>query len=263
MIYEIKFDHGQSNIYCSGESGFMCGDLVLVELKKYRVSGKIARLIDSPAEDLLVDGKVSMKLSSADLSRLENIKEDSKSAKVKIKDLIKKHKLEMKLVEVSYTFDYKQLFISFMAEHRVDFRALLKDLADEFHVRIELRQIGVRDGAKVLGGLGPCGRPLCCSEFMGEFPVVSIKMAKNQSLSLNQNKLSGLCGRLMCCLSYEDEFYREAKQIFPDYGQNVKTIDGVGRVVGYNIVNNTVSLSFKDKNLVKEYALLELEGVHG
>ena len=141
----------------------------------------------------------------------------------------------------------------------VDFRKLLKDLASTFKTRIELRQIGSRDVAKIYGGIGPCGRPLCCSEFMGEFPNVSIKMAKNQALSLNQNKLNGLCGRLMCCLTYEDDFYRQAKKNFPDFGDTIKTVDGEARVIGLNILGNTVKV--RKDSLVRDYDVSEIEVV--
>ncbi|MDN6013872.1 MAG: Signal peptidase, partial [Lactococcus sp.] len=154
---------------------------------------------------------------------------------------------------------YKRLYISFTSEHRVDFRALLKDLASNFKTRIALRQIGPRDVAKTFGGLGPCGRPLCCSEFMGEFPNVSIKMAKNQALSLNQNKLNGLCGRLMCCLTYEDDFYRQARKNFPDFGDVIKTADGQARVIGLNILGNTVKVRLD--NAVRDYDVTEIEVV--
>ncbi|MCL2858256.1 MAG: Signal peptidase, partial [Streptococcaceae bacterium] len=142
------------------------------------------------------------------------------------------------------------------AEHRVDFRELLKKMAETFHVRIELRQIGSRDAAKVQGGIGPCGRPLCCSTFLYEFPTVSIKMAKNQNLSFKQNKLNGLCGRLMCCLSYEDEFYRQAQKDFPDYGTMVETSLGIGKVIGMNILSLTVKIKLEDS--ITEFNLVEI-----
>ena len=138
----------------------------------------------------------------------------------------------------------------------MDFRALLKELAATFRTRIELRQIGARDAAKMYGGVGPCGRPLCCSEFIYEFPNVSIKMAKNQSLSLKQSKLNGLCGRLMCCLSYEDEFYREARKNFPDFGEYITTSEGEGKVIGLNILNNKVKLRLD--HTIKEFDVSEV-----
>ena len=135
--------------------------------------------------------------------------------------------LEMKLVDVEYTFDRNKIIFYFTAEGRVDFRDLVKDLASIFRTRIELRQIGVRDEAKMLGGIGPCGRMLCCSTFLGDFEPVSIKMAKDQNLSLNPSKISGLCGRLMCCLKYENDEYEEAREQMPDIGDKIETPDGL------------------------------------
>src|SRR5699024_10803505 len=149
---------------------------------------------------------------------------------------IKEHDLEMNVVDVEYTFDRNKVIFYFTAEGRVDFRELVKDLASLFKTRIELRQIGVRDEAKMLGGVGPCGRMLCCSTFLGDFDSVSIKMAKDQSLSLNPAKISGLCGRLMCCLKYESDNYEEAKENLPDIGHFIETPYGRGKVVNLNIL---------------------------
>ncbi len=147
---------------------------------------------------------------------------------------IKQHKLKMKLVDVEYTFDRNKIIFYFTAEGRVDFRELVKDLAGIFRTRIELRQIGVRDEAKMLGGIGPCGRTLCCSTWLGDFEPVSIKMAKDQNLSLNPTKISGLCGRLMCCLKYEHDQYESAKDELPSVGSQVITSLGEGKLVGIN-----------------------------
>lgn len=149
-------------------------------------------------------------------------------------DKIKQHKLKMKLVDVEYTFDRNKVIFYFTAEGRVDFRELVKDLAGIFRTRIELRQIGVRDEAKMLGGIGPCGRMLCCSTWLGDFEPVSIKMAKDQNLSLNPTKISGLCGRLMCCLKYEHDQYESAKDELPNVGSPVVTPLGEGKLVGIN-----------------------------
>jgi cell fate regulator YaaT (PSP1 superfamily) len=145
----------------------------------------------------------------------------------------------------------------------VDFRHLVKDLAAMFKTRIELRQIGVRDEAKMLGGIGPCGRMLCCSTFLGDFEPVSIKMAKDQNLSLNPAKISGLCGRLMCCLKYENDDYETAKRILPDLGEKIKTPFGSGKVVGLNILERIIHIELPDNERVIEYTLDELieEGI--
>ena len=170
---------------------------------------------------------------------------------------IAEHKLEMKLVSVEYAFDNNKILFFFTANGRVDFRSLVKDLASIFKMRIELRQIGVRDEAKMLGGLGPCGRPICCGTFLDQFQPVSIKMAKEQNLSLNPTKISGVCGRLMCCLKYEQEHYEMTRKKMPKIGREVTTPDGAGPVTDLNIVKETVfvRLTNGDTSEIKEYPL--------
>ena len=168
------------------------------------------------------------------------------------------HNLDMKLVDVEYTFDRSKVIFYFTADGRIDFRELVKDLASIFRTRIELRQIGVRDEAKMLGGIGPCGRMLCCSTFLGDFEPVSIKMAKDQNLSLNPTKISGLCGRLMCCLKYENDEYENAKEQLPDLGFMLETPNGVGKVVGLNILERVLQLELVDRERVVEYTWDEL-----
>ena len=161
---------------------------------------------------------------------------------------IKEHKLDMHLIDVEYTFDNNKVIFYFTADGRVDFRELVKGLATIFRTRIELRQIGVRDEAKVVGGLGPCGRPLCCSTFLGEFASVSIKMAKEQNLSLNPTKISGVCGRLMCCLNYEQSTYEETRKKLPKVGSIVETVDGKGEVIYNSAVKESVKVKISNKN---------------
>lgn len=168
------------------------------------------------------------------------------------------HQLDMKLVDVEYTFDRNKIIFYFTADGRVDFRELVKDLAAIFRTRIELRQIGVRDEAKMLGGIGPCGRMLCCSTFLGDFEPVSIKMAKDQNLSLNPTKISGLCGRLMCCLKYENDEYESAKELLPDLGQWIETPVGSGKVVGLNILERVLQVEIPKLERVLEYTLDEI-----
>ena len=256
MNYEIKFAHGEDNIFVASDKNYTVSDIVLVKVDKCKMIGRVIREL---SESLATEGVIIELATSLDLALSEKVARDSDQAKVKVKALVKSHGLDMKVIEAKYTLDYKRLYISFTSEHRVDFRALLKDLASNFKTRIALRQIGPRDVAKTFGGLGPCGRPLCCSEFMGEFPNVSIKMAKNQALSLNQNKLNGLCGRLMCCLTYEDDFYRQARKNFPDFGDVIKTADGQARVIGLNILGNTVKVRLD--NAVRDYDVTEIEVV--
>lgn len=173
------------------------------------------------------------------------------------------HGLDMKLVDVEFTFDRNKVIFYFTADGRVDFRELVKDLASIFKTRIELRQIGVRDEAKMLGGIGPCGRMLCCSTFLGDFEPVSIKMAKDQNLSLNPTKISGLCGRLMCCLKYENDEYETAKEQLPDIGEFITTTDGPAKVVGLNILERILQVELTERDKVVEYTWEELleEGV--
>ena len=170
---------------------------------------------------------------------------------------IVEHKLEMKLVSVEYSFDGSKILFYFTANGRVDFRSLVKDLASVFKMRIELRQIGVRDEAKMLGGLGPCGRPICCGSFLSQFQPVSIKMAKEQNLSLNPTKISGVCGRLMCCLKYEQDHYEQTRKKMPKVGRTVNTPDGSGPVTELNIVKETVfvRLTNGDTSEIREYPL--------
>ena len=160
------------------------------------------------------------------------------------------HGLEMKLIDVEYTFDNSKVVFYFTADGRVDFRELVKDLAAVFRMRIELRQIGVRDEAKMLGGVGNCGRGLCCNTWLSDFEPVSIKMAKVQNLSLNPSKISGICGRLMCCLKFENEVYTHLKKGMPSVGERVKTPDGMAVVTDVNILENII----KTRLVVEEYS---------
>lgn len=172
--------------------------------------------------------------------------EERKSEAIKIaKERIRKHNLEMKLIDCEFTFDGGKVVFTFTAEGRVDFRELVKDLASVFHLRIELKQVGTRDEARILGGVAPCGRDCCCSGCMPEFKKTSIKMAKNQGLSLNPGKISGLCGRLMCCLSYENDYYADAYKKVPKIGAAVSSPEGKGTVVSVNMLKMTVRVKIE------------------
>ncbi len=172
---------------------------------------------------------------------------------------IKKHGLPMKLIDVEYTFDHNKIIFYFTADGRVDFRELVKDLASVFKTRIELRQIGVRDEAKMIGGMGPCGRPVCCGKFLRDFEPISIKMAKKQDLSLNPAKISGLCGRLMCCLKYESELYKKLKEEMPEVGETVELNMDKGEIVERNLIKRTVIVDTGNGENI-EVELEELEG---
>lgn len=194
---------------------------------------------------------------------------ENKSKEIEALDIclkkIQEHKLDMKLIDVEYTFDNNKVIFYFTADGRVDFRELVKDLATIFKTRIELRQIGVRDEAKMVGGLGPCGRSLCCSTFLGDFASVSIKMAKEQNLSLNPTKISGICGRLMCCLNYEQSTYEEIRKRLPKVGAIVKTQYGNGLVTSNSIVKEIVKVKLKkgDEEVVEEFKITDIELISG
>ena len=235
-------------------------EYVIVETARGIEYGKVAISIQEVGENdvVLPLRKIVRPAESGDLEKVEENGEEAEKAFNVGVGKIQEHKLEMKLVDVEYTFDRNKIIFYFTAEGRVDFRNLVKDLASIFRTRIELRQIGVRDEAKMLGGIGPCGRMLCCSTFLGDFEPVSIKMAKDQNLSLNPSKISGLCGRLMCCLKYENDEYEEAKKLMPDIGTRIDTPEGPGKVVGLNLLERILQISLLEEEYILEYTLEEI-----
>ena len=227
----------------NGEKMFL-GEHVIVETARGIECGEIAianRMVED--DDVVKPLKPVIRIATAEDKRriAENAEKEKKAFKL-CSEKIAKHKLDMKLVDVEYTFDNNKILFYFTAEGRVDFRELVKDLASVFKTRIELRQIGVRDEAKMLGGLGICGRPFCCSSFLGEFQPVSIKMAKEQGLSLNPTKISGTCGRLMCCLKYEQNAYEDLIRVTPRVGAYVSTSEGKGTVVEVSLLTGLVKV---------------------
>ena len=219
-------------------------DLVIVETARGIECGKVALANkEVPDEEILHPLKpLIRKATENDISHIAENKKREKEAFKTCEKKIAEHKLKMNLVDVEYTFDNNKILFYFTADGRVDFRALVKDLASVFRTRIELRQIGVRDEAKMLGGLGVCRRPFCCHSFMGDFQPVSIKMAKEQGLSLSPVKISGTCGRLMCCLKYEQEAYTDLLKRTPKVGAIVKTPEGKGLVVENNLISGTLKV---------------------
>ncbi len=189
--------------------------------------------------------------SRKDARRHEKNENEAKFALRKCRELAQKYELNMRILDAVYTFDRDQLFFYFISDNRVDFRALAKELASIYHTRIELRQVGVRDKAKEIGGIGMCGRGLCCSTFLTEFESVSINMAKNQNISLNPTKINGLCGRLLCCLNYENECYKECRKNLPKIGQTVKTDYGTGVVKEIDILKRSYKVEIPSKGLVE------------
>lgn len=220
------------------------GEHVIVETARGIECGEVAIINRQVDDDEIVKPlKTVIRVANDDdKRRIEENHAKEKKAFSLCLDKIAKHKLDMKLVDVEYTFDNNKILFYFTADGRIDFRELVKDLASVFKTRIELRQIGVRDEAKMLGGLGICGRPFCCTTFLGEFQPVSIKMAKEQGLSLNPTKISGTCGRLMCCLKYEQNAYDDLLRITPRVGSYVSTPEGKGSVVDTSLLTGLVKV---------------------
>lgn len=242
------------------------GDIIVAETKRGIECGKVIYVKETESDTDFVNPseKVIRKANTADLKSLDKKKDEEIEAFRICQEKIKEHKLKMKLIEAEYMFDRSKVIFYFVAESRVDFRSLVKDLAYIFKLRIELRQVGIRDEAKMLGGLGPCGRMLCCGKFLNNFQSVSIKMAKDQGLSLNPAKLSGTCGRLMCCLKYEQDFYHESIDKVPKPGEKVKTPDGPGIVISANVISNTARVlpDNADKSMeLKKYEISALERI--
>lgn len=226
--------------------------IVVVEtVRGLEIGEVVGELVECPKE-LEKDIKPILRIASKkDLENHEQNRKNETIALDKTQKLIKKHSLDMKLLYCEYTLDKQKLIIYFESEDRVDFRQLVKDLAEEFRVRIELRQVGSRDGAKVLGGLGPCGLIVCCNTFIEEFDNVSIKMAKNQNLSLNPQKISGTCGKLLCCIKYENEVYKELRANMPDINDIVRLESGEGKVLSVDVLKREVKVKmFEDETFI-------------
>lgn len=235
------------------------GDPVIVETARGIEYGTLAYDIKEVSErDIVSPLKPVLRLADeSDTLHYEENQRKRESALVLCQERVDKHNLSMKLVDVEYTFDNTKVIFYFTADGRVDFRELVKDLASVFKMRIELRQIGVRDETKMMGGIGSCGRPLCCYAWLPDFQPVSIKMAKIQNLSLNPIKISGTCGRLMCCLQFENDVYTEMKKGMPEYGERVKTRDGYAIVADVNILENKIKtrLILEERTLEKSEKL--------
>jgi cell fate regulator YaaT (PSP1 superfamily) len=265
-VVGVRFKQaGKIYYFDPGDLKMTTEDYCIVETVRGIEFGKVVianKTVDE--EDVVLPLKKVIRMADdKDKVTVEENKDNAAEAYHVCEQKIREHKLDMNLVDVEYTFDRNKVIFYFTADGRVDFRTLVKDLASVFKTRIELRQIGVRDEAKMLGGIGPCGRMLCCSTFLGDFEPVSIKMAKDQNLSLNPAKISGLCGRLMCCLKYENDDYENAKRELPDLGENIATSFGKGKVVGLNMLERMVQVEFREQERVLEYSLQELidEGV--
>ncbi|WP_346930467.1 stage 0 sporulation family protein [Clostridium sp.] len=241
---------GKIYYFNPGDLDIKKGDFVVVETARGIEFGECVVGMKELREGEIVAPlkNVIRKALEEDINANRTNKEKEEEAFKVCLEKIKAHDLTMKLIDVEYTFDNNKVIFYFTADGRVDFRELVKDLASIFRTRIELRQIGVRDEAKMTGGLGPCGRSLCCSTFLGEFAPVSIKMAKEQNLSLNPTKISGICGRLMCCLNYEQETYEGIRKRLPKVGSIVDTCYGKGEVVSNSVVKEAVKVKVNLKD---------------
>jgi cell fate regulator YaaT (PSP1 superfamily) len=238
----IKFKNA-GKVYYFDPNGMVVehGSLVIVETARGLELGTVHGLADVEESDIVPPLKPIVRMAGEeDIKRhQENLEKKEKTLR-QCQEKVDKHSLEMKLIDVEYTFDNSKVIFYFTSEGRVDFRELVKDLASVFKMRIELRQIGVRDEAKMMGGIGTCGKSLCCSTWLAEFEPVSIKMAKVQNLSLNPAKISGICGRLMCCLKYENDIYLRLRKGMPDSGEFIKTKEGMAKVMDVNLFEETI-----------------------
>jgi len=254
---------GKIYYFAPGDLKLKNGDHVIVETSRGVEYGTVVIASKSvKEEDIVPPLKNILRIATPeDDKQIEINKEKEKEAMALCQEKINKHKLDMKLIDVEYTFDHNKILFYFSADGRIDFRELVRDLASVFKTRIELRQIGVRDEAKMMGGLGICGRPLCCSLFLSDFEPVSIKMAKEQNLSLNPTKISGTCGRLMCCLKNEQEAYEDIIKNTPSVGSIVKTPDGEGAVTAVSVLKGILSVAVEDgdEKKLKDYHVDEVK----
>lgn len=249
-IISVRFkDVGKNYYFDPKGKSFNVRDKVIVETSRGVECGTVSIANREIADEELTSPlKPVLRLATPDdIKTVEENKEKEQSAFEICQKKIQEHGLKMKLVDVEYTFDRNKILFYFTADGRVDFRELVKDLAGIFRTRIELRQIGVRDESKKVGGLGICGRPFCCNTFLGDFQPVSIKMAKEQSLSLSPVKISGTCGRLMCCLKYEQEAYEHLLRVTPKNGAIVETPEGKGTVIDFNLLTGMLTVTLEKK----------------
>jgi len=250
-VISVKFKEGGKEYYFSPAGNAVKeGEKIIVEMQSGKEMGTVACENHMVEDDKIVQPlrKMLRVANQKDFDRIEeNRRKEIEAFKICEKK-IENHKLEMKLVSVEYSFDGGRIVFFFTADGRVDFRELVKDLASEFHTRIELRQIGVRDEAKMLGGIGICGQPYCCKQFLNDFQTVSIKMAKEQGLSLNPTKVSGSCGRLMCCLKYEQDAYEYLSSFTPKVGSTVKTHEGLATVIDVNLITGNLIVKLTDSD---------------
>ncbi len=260
----VKFKNG-NHVYSFSPNGIEVhnGDYVIVETDKGTELGVIVKEKETiDASELVSPLKNVLQKATKDMvEKAEKYDLEAKKFLPTVRNIVKEFGLDMKVVQVEASFDNSKYIVNFTAETRVDFRELVKKLAETLKKRVELRQIGSRDEVRMLGGFGPCGKVCCCVQNMGEFDHVSMKMAKNQNLSLNPNSISGLCGKLMCCIAYENPTYQESLQIMPKIGANVSTKDGQGTVVYNDLLNRNVDVKYvRGEDIeIKTYPLEEIK----
>ena len=252
-VVSVKFKDGGREYYFDPDGiTLTAGENVIVETQNGIEFGTVSAANREVEDSTIVKPlkKLLRRATEKDIKKVaENRKKQDEAFGI-CEELIAQHQLDMKLVEVEYSFDSNKIVFFFTSDGRVDFRELVKDLASRFHTRIELRQIGVRDEAKLLGGLGICGQPYCCKQFLSDFQPVSIKMAKEQGLSLNPTKISGSCGRLMCCLKYEQDAYEYLNSFTPNVGATVQTDEGLAVVTDANVITGNLFVKLVDSDSI-------------
>ena len=234
-LFSVIFKENGKNYYFKGSNEYQIGDKVVVETEKGLQFGKINNTVNENVEEKYKS--IIRKATKEDEEKYFKLLKDNYQALQKCRELVKKLGLNMNVISAEFTFDKEQLLFNFVSDERVDFRELAKKIAGIYHTRIELRQIGARDKAKEIGGVGVCGQKICCARFLDHIEAISMNMAKNQNIALNPSKINGLCGRLLCCLQYEDENYIECCKQLPSVGEIIKTKSGEGKVISVDILN--------------------------
>ena len=252
-VIAVNFRRGGKVYYfLQGDFDIKPRDIVIVDTAKSQELAYVVKTNIEVDEKDYPDLKGIVRIATdKDIERHNNLYKDYDTTLKQVKDIVAKYELDMKVCDIEFPFEGGKIVINFTSDNRVDFRELVKELASALHSRIELRQIGVRDQAKNIGALGVCGKECCCKEYLSDFDKVSIKMAKNQNLSLNPTKISGMCGRLMCCLAYENDFYAEQNKLMPKINSRVSTPSGVGQVIYNDILKGEVSVRFEKDDMVK------------
>ena len=265
LIVGVRFQmYGKTYYFDPGTLSLQAGDSVIVETARGQEWGRVS-IANTQVDDKEVSSPLKPVVRRATKEDDERAEENERLGKEAVKitaQKVEKHKLNMKLVDAEYAFDRSKVTIFFTADGRVDFRELVRDIAGALHTRIELRQIYERDDIRLRGSLGPCGMPCCCITYLNEYEKVTVKMAKNQNLSLNPTKVSGMCGKLMCCLRYENDYYAETCKLMPKVGARVKTADGSVKVEGVDLLKRQIRASLENKDggiEIKVYKLGQFE----